>query len=111
MGTFGIILLVSCVSHDKDKRTDITEEGSREILGRALEHTTENLPSATSLFTRTGPMTPPNPQEKPNMAYALVAFVSSKYQYNVRERLVELTGDISNRSSENSYGTSEDSLN
>jgi len=55
-------------------------------------------------------MTPPNPQEKPNIAYALVAFVSSVNQYHVDERLVGLTGNISNRPSEYPYGTSEDTL-
>jgi hypothetical protein len=59
----------------------------------------------------TGPITPPNPHEKPNMAYALVAFVSSVNQRVSAGDYVVLTGDVSNRPSEDSYGTSEDTLN
>jgi hypothetical protein len=55
-------------------------------------------------------MTPPNPQEKPNMAYALVALVSSTHQTPIEQLQKGLTGDISNRPSEDSYGTSEDTL-
>jgi hypothetical protein len=35
---------VSVTRHNK--RTDITEEGTREILGRTLKYTTEDLPLA-----------------------------------------------------------------
>jgi hypothetical protein len=45
------------------------------------------------------------------MAYALVAFVSSVYQRVSAEDYVVLTGDVSNRPSEDSYGTSKDTLN
>jgi hypothetical protein len=40
---------VSAVSVTRqDQRTDITEEGAREVFGRTLEYTTEDLRSAPS---------------------------------------------------------------
>jgi hypothetical protein len=44
------------------------------------------------------------------MAYALVAFVSSIHQRLIEHTQKGLTGDISNRPSEDTYGTSKDTL-
>lgn len=46
MGKIGIVLPISLNRTDQRELTDITQKGAGEVLGRALEDTSEDLISA-----------------------------------------------------------------